>query len=190
MNRHYPLPSYLSKMVGLNGFKICCKLCMLEDACNLFQRNNYRGSGTGSSHASVAVHVGAYAHFCFSLFLLPLSFPPPSYPPSVPLLSLHSSATLQPLLSDDFEAKSFATQTIQVQMVGETLSKLAEGISLLDKELYSQVVTNYEDLLSQANGIEALESKLFIVNPTPSGKNIIMEGREYRMHQYSVLNVC
>ena len=44
-------------------------------------------------------------------------------------------------------------------MVGETLSKLAEGISLLDKELYTQVVGNYEDLLSQANGIEALESK-------------------------------
>jgi hypothetical protein len=47
-------------------------------------------------------------------------------------------------------------------MVGETLSKLAEGISLLDKELYSQVVGNYEDLLSQANGIEALESKFII----------------------------
>ena len=47
-------------------------------------------------------------------------------------------------------------------MVGETLSKLAEGISLLDKELYSQVVGNYEDLLSQANGIEALESKFVI----------------------------
>ena len=45
-------------------------------------------------------------------------------------------------------------------MVGETLSKLAEGISLLDKELYTQVVGNYEDLLSQANGIEALESKI------------------------------
>ena len=44
-------------------------------------------------------------------------------------------------------------------MVGETLSKLTEGISLLDKELYTQVVGNYEDLLSQANGIEALESK-------------------------------
>ena len=53
-------------------------------------------------------------------------------------------------------------------MVGETLSKLAEGISLLDKELYTQVVTNYEDLLSQANGIEALESKLFTVNPASS----------------------
>ena len=70
-----------------------------------------------------------------------------------------SSASLQPLLVDEFDAKSFATRTIQAQMVGETLSKLAEGISLLDKELYTQVVGNYEDLLSQANGIEALESK-------------------------------
>ena len=77
-------------------------------------------------------------------------------------LSLTHTETLQPLLSDEFEAKSFATRTIQAQMVGETLSKLAEGISLLDKELYSQVVGNYEDLLSQANGIEALESKFVI----------------------------
>lgn len=45
-------------------------------------------------------------------------------------------------------------------MVGETLQKLTNGIAALDKELYSQVVTNYEDLLSQATGIEALESEL------------------------------
>ena len=84
--------------------------------------------------------------------------PSPPPPPLFFPLSLPSDS-LQPLLNDDFEAKSFATRTIQAQMVGETLSKLAEGISLLDKELYTQVVGNYEDLLSQANGIEALESE-------------------------------
>ncbi len=48
---------------------------------------------------------------------------------------------------------------MQSQMVGEMIGKLAEGIGSLDKELYSQVVTNYEDLLSQATGIEALQSE-------------------------------
>ncbi len=70
-----------------------------------------------------------------------------------------SPVTLQPLLKDDFDAKVFATSIIQCQMVGETLQKLTNGIAALDKELYSQVVANYEDLLSQATGIEALESE-------------------------------
>ena len=69
-----------------------------------------------------------------------------------------SLGALESLLKEDFDAKSFAATTIHSQMVGETLSKLASGITVLDKELYSQVVTNYEDLLSQATGIEALES--------------------------------
>ena len=94
-------------------------------------------------------------------------------------LSLSLSASLGPLLEEGFEAKAFATATIQNQMVGDTLQKLANGIAALDKELYSQVLTprvflslvgcsdamltfvqvvnNYEDLLSQATGIEALE---------------------------------
>ena len=74
-------------------------------------------------------------------------------PVPVPVVSL------KPLVQEDFDPKSFAAQTIQSQMVGEMLGKLAEGITSLDKELYSQVVTNYEDLLSQATGIEALESE-------------------------------
>lgn len=49
------------------------------------------------------------------------------------------SASLQPLLQENFDAKTFATTTIQCQMVGETLQKLANGIAALDKELYSQV---------------------------------------------------
>jgi hypothetical protein len=67
--------------------------------------------------------------------------------------------SLEGLLEEDFDAKSFASTAIQSQMVGETLSKLTNGIALLDKELYTQVVGNYEDLLSQATGIEALEGK-------------------------------
>ena len=50
-----------------------------------------------------------------------------------------STAALSPLLEEGFEAKAFATATIQNQMVGDTLQKLANGIAALDKELYSQV---------------------------------------------------
>ncbi len=66
---------------------------------------------------------------------------------------------LEGLLQEGFDAKVFASSAIQSQAVGETLAKLSNGIALLDKELYTQVVSNYEDLLSQATGIEALESK-------------------------------
>ena len=59
---------------------------------------------------------------------------------STPATSPPLSASLQPLLREDFDAKTFATTTIQCQMVGETLQKLANGIAALDKELYSQVV--------------------------------------------------
>ena len=54
-------------------------------------------------------------------------------------VNVSSAASLQPLLREDFDAKTFATTTIQCQMVGETLQKLANGIAALDKELYSQV---------------------------------------------------
>lgn len=66
---------------------------------------------------------------CVSLSI-PQSFPP--------LLYLYI-ASLRPLLEEGFEAKAFATATIQNQMVGDTLQKLANGIATLDKELYSQV---------------------------------------------------
>ena len=73
-----------------------------------------------------------------------------------------SPASLEGLLQENFDAKAFASSAIQSQAVGETLAKLGNGIALLDKELYTQVVSNYEDLLSQATGIEALESKMGI----------------------------
>ena len=72
---------------------------------------------------------------------------------------LPPTASLEGLLQENFDAKSFASSAIQSQMVGETLAKLSSGIAVLDKELYTQVVSNYEDLLSQATGIEALESE-------------------------------
>ncbi|XP_066994228.1 conserved oligomeric Golgi complex subunit 5 [Anabrus simplex] len=52
---------------------------------------------------------------------------------------------------------------IQGFSVAEQLKKLAEGISLLDKELQRQVLENHEDLLSQATWIEKLEGVLSVM---------------------------
>ncbi|EEC04514.1 conserved hypothetical protein [Ixodes scapularis] len=63
-------------------------------------------------------------------------------------------------LSDEFDAKAVACSAIQDLSIAQHLGKLATGISLLDKELHTQVSAHYEDLLAQATGIETLESAL------------------------------
>lgn len=50
-----------------------------------------------------------------------------------------SVGSLQPIFSDAFDSKTFATQIIQYQAVGETLGKLESSITKLDDELYRQV---------------------------------------------------
>lgn len=44
--------------------------------------------------------------------------------------------------------------------ITEQLAKLAEGMSLLDKEIHNQIVAHHVDLLSQATGVETLEGVL------------------------------
>lgn len=78
------------------------------------------------------------------------------------ITKITNSASLESLLREDFDPKSYASSIIQSQMVGETLAKLTDGIASLDKELYTQVISNYEDLLSQATGIESLESRCLL----------------------------
>lgn len=50
---------------------------------------------------------------------------------------------------------------IQSLVISKELSKLADGISLLDKQIQHQVVAHHEDLLKQATGIETLEGRLY-----------------------------
>lgn len=71
--------------------------------------------------------------------------------------------TYRQFCEDDFDAKSFATRVIRSHAVSQQLSSLAQGISLLDKELNQQVSDHYEDLMSQATGIEALEGVLQVI---------------------------
>ncbi|XP_011370802.1 conserved oligomeric Golgi complex subunit 5 isoform X2 [Pteropus alecto] len=63
-------------------------------------------------------------------------------------------------LSEDFDVKTYTSQSIHQAVIAEQLAKLAQGISQLDKELHLQVVTRHEDLLAQATGIESLEGVL------------------------------
>ncbi|CAL1534536.1 unnamed protein product [Lymnaea stagnalis] len=63
-------------------------------------------------------------------------------------------------LDENFDVKVHANKAIQGMVISEQLGKLAEGISLLDKEIHAQIVTHHEDLLSQATGVETLEGVL------------------------------
>lgn len=54
-----------------------------------------------------------------------------------------------------------AAQTLSVS---EQLSKLAEGITLLDKELKKQVLEKHEDLVSQATWVEKLQGVLSVMH--------------------------
>ncbi|XP_033647188.1 conserved oligomeric Golgi complex subunit 5-like [Asterias rubens] len=77
---------------------------------------------------------------------------------------LHDDETLQEFLQDDFNVEQHTNKVMQSMAIAEQLSKLAEGISLLDKELHAQVSAHHEDLLSQATGIETLEGVLQMMN--------------------------
>ncbi|XP_073508309.1 conserved oligomeric Golgi complex subunit 5 isoform X4 [Phyllobates terribilis] len=63
-------------------------------------------------------------------------------------------------LRDDFDVKTYTSQSIHQAVIAEQLAKLAQGISQLDKELHVQVVARHEDLLAQATGMESLEGVL------------------------------
>ncbi|KAL3853402.1 hypothetical protein ACJMK2_016944 [Sinanodonta woodiana] len=76
------------------------------------------------------------------------------------LSELEKDDTFKKFLEETFDVKNHANTTIQGRAITEQLSKLAEGISLLDKEIHSQIVSRHEDLLSQATGVETLEGVL------------------------------
>ncbi|NP_001366440.1 conserved oligomeric Golgi complex subunit 5 isoform 4 [Homo sapiens] len=63
-------------------------------------------------------------------------------------------------LNEDFDVKTYTSQSIHQAVIAEQLAKLAQGISQLDRELHLQVVARHEDLLAQATGIESLEGVL------------------------------
>ncbi|CAG5125041.1 unnamed protein product, partial [Candidula unifasciata] len=73
---------------------------------------------------------------------------------------LEADDVFSKFLDESFDFKAHANKAIQGMIISEQLGKLAEGISLLDKEIHSQIVSHHEDLLSQATGVETLEGVL------------------------------
>ncbi|XP_033119679.1 conserved oligomeric Golgi complex subunit 5-like [Anneissia japonica] len=76
------------------------------------------------------------------------------------ILQMNEDETFRDFLQDDFDVKAHTNHVMQTMAISDQLSKLAEGISLLDKELHSQVAAHHSDLLSQATGIETLDGVL------------------------------
>ncbi|ESO82323.1 hypothetical protein LOTGIDRAFT_198052 [Lottia gigantea] len=73
---------------------------------------------------------------------------------------LENDDIFQQFLNEEFDVKAHANRLIQTVAISEQLGKLAEGISLLDREIHSQIVTHHGDLLSQATSVETLEGVL------------------------------
>ncbi|XP_076469307.1 conserved oligomeric Golgi complex subunit 5-like [Babylonia areolata] len=73
---------------------------------------------------------------------------------------INNDDVFKQFLSEDFDVKDHANKVIQGMAIAEQLGKLAEGISLLDKEIHTQIVSHHEDLLSQATSVETLEGVL------------------------------
>jgi len=66
-------------------------------------------------------------------------------------------------LNPVFDPEEYANKIIESQLIGQSLGKLADGISLINKEILTQVSDHHEDLLSQATGIETLEGVLHTI---------------------------
>lgn len=69
-------------------------------------------------------------------------------------------STYAPFLDDDFDVQNHVSQLVQGVIIAEELNKLTLGISRLEREIECQVGNHYEDLLSQATGVETLEDVL------------------------------
>lgn len=52
---------------------------------------------------------------------------------------LYFSETFKQFLEEDFDVKAHSNKAIQSLAISDHLGKLSEGITLLDKEIHSQV---------------------------------------------------
>ncbi|XP_071442716.1 conserved oligomeric Golgi complex subunit 5 [Hetaerina americana] len=70
---------------------------------------------------------------------------------------------LRVFIDGEFDVKNNAQHLTKGIAVPDQISKLSEGIALLDQELRFQIMNHYEDLLSHATWVEKLESVLNIM---------------------------
>lgn len=65
-----------------------------------------------------------------------------------------------PFLKENFDVQSHVSQLVQGMLITDHLNKLTLGLNCLEREIENQVGSHYEDLLSQATGVETLEDVL------------------------------
>ena len=53
------------------------------------------------------------------------------------------TGTFTKFLDEHFDAKAYANSIIQSRAIGESLAKLSDGVSILDKELNDQVSSRW-----------------------------------------------
>ncbi|KAF6031066.1 COG5 [Bugula neritina] len=74
---------------------------------------------------------------------------------------LDLQGSVENFLDPDFDVKEQANTVLQSGVsISTQLSKISEGIIILNKELHAQVVAHHDNLLSQATGVETLEGVL------------------------------
>jgi len=74
---------------------------------------------------------------------------------------IRENAIFGQFLKDSFDVKEYTTQAIHQGVgIAEQLNQIAEGITLLNRQLREQVCAHYEDLLSHATAVETLEEVL------------------------------
>ncbi|KAG8236863.1 hypothetical protein J437_LFUL017228 [Ladona fulva] len=76
---------------------------------------------------------------------------------------LEEDEFLKVFINGDFDVKNHAQQMSKEIAVPDQISKLSEGIALLDQELRHQIMNHYEELLSHATWVEKLECVLNIM---------------------------
>lgn len=91
---------------------------------------------------------------------------------------------------ENFDLKSFSTAIIKTNQLNEHLTKLAQNINFLDKEIRDQVSQHHEDLLSQAVNIETLEEMLDMVQTRISSLKSTSERLRIKISQpFNELNL-
>lgn len=76
-----------------------------------------------------------------------------------------NAGSVENFLDPDFDVKEQANTVLQSGVsISTQLSKISEGIIILNKELHAQVVAHHDNLLSQATGVETLEGMYYIWN--------------------------
>ena len=84
-------------------------------------------------------------------------------PPGDPLREFETDPVLEPFLADDFDAVTYASESLTARTSKTVLPALDAGIKSLNAALRGTVTSHYDELLQQLGGIDESERVLEIV---------------------------